>query len=204
MNKLHNHIESLIFVSTSSISKKEIKKALDTALEADIDKKEIEEGITALVDKYKSENFAFELVEISGGYQFMTKGAYHDTISQFLKQTNVKRLSKAALETLSIIAYQQPIVKSQIEKIRGVSADYSVQKLLEKELIQIKGRSEGPGKPLLYATSDKFMDYFGLKSEKDLPQLKEIVKLDNTVGGPAPSEGGEQKLESTVSTLEEE
>jgi segregation and condensation protein B len=204
MSKLQNHIESLVFVSTSSISKNEIKKALDTALEADIDKKEIEEGIAALTEKYKSEDFAFELVEISGGYQFMTKGAYHDTISQFLKQTNVKRLSKAAMETLSIIAYQQPIVKSQIEKIRGVSADYSVQKLLEKELIQIKGRSEGPGKPLLYATSEKFMDYFGLKSNKDLPQLKEIIKLDNTIGEAAPTETTEQNAKSVVSTLEEE
>lgn len=204
MSQLNNHIESLIFVSQSSISKKQIKAALDTALEADIPQEDIDASLEEIREKFAMDDFAFELVEISNGYQFMTKGAYHDTISQFLKQTNVKKLSMAAMETLSIIAYQQPIIKSQIEKIRGVSADYSVQKLLEKELIQIKGRSEGPGKPLLYVTSDKFMDYFGLKSNKDLPQLKEIVKLDNTVGEAAPAEVPKQNQESVVSTLEEE
>ncbi len=204
MSKLNNHIESLIFVSQSSINRKEIKKALDSVMEADIDKKDIDKGLDALLKKYQSPDFSFELVEISGGFQFMTKGAYHNTIGQFLKQTNVKRLSKAALETLAIIAYQQPIVKSQIEKIRGVSADYSVQKLLEKELIQIKGRSEGPGKPLLYVTSDKFMDYFGLQSVKDLPKLKEIVKADSAVGEAAPIEEGEQKTDGIVISSEEE
>ncbi len=204
MNKLDKHIESLIFVSQRSISRKEIKKALDTALEANIAQKEIDSSITALIEKYKSEEYSFELVEISGGFQFMTKGAYHGTIGQFLKQSNVKRLSKAALETLSIIAYRQPIVKSEIEKIRGVSADYSVQKLLEKELIQISGRSEGPGKPLLYTTSEKFMDYFGLKTPKDLPQLKEIVKEENSIGQPAPVTEAEQISDMDVFNLEEE
>ncbi len=204
MSQLNNHIESLIFVSQSSISKSQIKNALDSALESDIPVEDIDASLEEIKEKFAMDDFAFELVEISNGYQFMTKGAYHDTISQFLKQTNVKRLSKAAMETLSIIAYQQPIIKSQIEKIRGVSADYSVQKLLEKELIQIKGRSEGPGKPLLYVTSEKFMDYFGLKSNKDLPKLTEIVKLDNTVGEAAPAEVPKQNQESVVSTVEEE
>jgi len=204
MSKLNKHIESLIFVSQRSISRKEIKKALDTALESDIAQNEIDEAVSTLIDKYKADDYSFELVEISGGFQFMTKGAYHGTIGQFLKQSNVKRLSKAALETLSIIAYRQPIVKSEIEKIRGVSADYSVQKLLEKELIHISGRSDGPGKPLLYATSDKFMDYFGLKTPKDLPQLKEIVNVENTIGEPAPLNEAEQNSDMDVFNLEEE
>jgi len=104
----------------------------------------------------------------------MTKAAYHETIGNHIKLENRKNLSKAAMETLSIIAYKQPIVKSEMEVIRGVSCDYSVQKLLEKELVEIVGRSEGPGRPLLYGTSDKFMDHFGLKSIADLPKLKDI------------------------------
>ncbi len=96
-----------------------------------------------------------------------------------------KRLSTAALETLAIIAYKQPISKPELEHIRGVSCDYSIQKLLEKELIVIAGKSDGPGKPLLYATSKNFMDHFGLRSVKDLPKLKDIQSAEaNEIGLP--------------------
>ena len=100
----------------------------------------------------------------------------------YLRQTTKKRLSQAALETLAIIAYKQPIAKNALEQIRGVSCDYALQKLLEKELIAIAGRSEGIGKPLLYATSEKFMDYFGIKSLQDLPKLKDFKEIENTIG----------------------
>ncbi|MCL4164336.1 UNVERIFIED_CONTAM: hypothetical protein GTU68_007796 [Idotea baltica] len=134
------------------------------------------------MDRYQSEEYAIELVEISTGYRYMSKGNYHRTVSTYLKQTTSKKLSKAALETLSIIAYRQPVIKSEIEQIRGVSCDYSIQKLLEKELVEITGRSEGPGRPLLYSTSIKFMDYFSLRSIEDLPKLKEIEVPENAVG----------------------
>jgi hypothetical protein len=96
-----------------------------------------------------------------------------------------RRLSTAALETLAIIAYKQPLSKSEIEHIRGVNCDYSIQKLLEKELIVINGKGDGPGRPLLYATSKSFMDHFGLKSVKDLPKLKDLHILDNEIGTPS-------------------
>jgi len=101
-----------------------------------------------------------------------------------LRQTTKKRLSQAALETLSIIAYKQPVSKNELEQIRGVSCDYSIQKLLEKELIEIAGRSEAPGRPLLYRSSQKFMDYFGLKSLRDLPKTKDFKEPESEIGEP--------------------
>lgn len=114
--------------------------------------------------------------ESGGGWQFLTKRAYHQTIAQLNGDKFLKRLSTAALETLAIIAYKQPITKSEIEAIRGVSSDYSIQKLLDKELIVITGRNEStPGKPLVYATSRHFMDYFGLNSPDQLPKIDDII-----------------------------
>ncbi len=182
------HIESLIFSSEEPISLKEIKAALEQAFEQSFEKNILEKNIQILTDKYQNEAFSFELVEIAGGYQFLSKGAYNQTIGQHIKNTSKKRLSKVALETLSIIAYKQPVTKSELEAIRGVSCDYSIQKLLDKELVEISGRSEGPGRPLLYSTSEKFMHYFGLKSIKDLPQPKDFKKAESEVGEPAPIE----------------
>ena len=174
MENLERHIESLIFTTSEPILVREIKSALDKTFDQAFNRKQIQEALDQLIQKYKGEEFSFEIVAISGGYKFMTKAAFHNTIGNHIKIQNRKNLSKAAMETLSIIAYKQPIPKSEMEVIRGVSCDYSVQKLLEKELVEIVGRSEGPGRPLLYGTSEKFMDYFGLKSIDDLPKLKEL------------------------------
>ncbi len=113
----------------------------------------------------------------------MTKPAYQASISILLKQQSQKRLSTAQLETLSIIAYKQPITKGEIERIRGVNSDYSVQKLLDKALVEIQGKSDGIGRPLIYGTSNKFMEYFGINAISDLPQPKDFSNLDNQIGG---------------------
>lgn len=192
MDKLTHHIEALIFVAENSLSFKELKNCLDEQFATKFKKQVLEKAIAELIEKYQSEDFAIELVEISNGYRFMTKGAYYPTVATFLKQSTKKKLSKAALETLSIIAYKQPVEKSELEKIRGVSCDYSIQKLLEKELVEIIGRSEGPGRPLLYSTSEKFMDYFGLKSIQDLPKTRDISTAQNSIG--------EESIEEVVAT----
>jgi len=186
MDNLAQHIESLIFTAEAPISFAEIKSCLQACFDKKFKKPALEKILTQLVEKYQQEDFSFELVEIAGGYQFLTKAAYHTTVGVYLKQTTKKRLSRAALETLSIIAYKQPVAKSEMEKIRGVSCDYSVHKLLEKELVTIVGRSEGPGKALLYGTSEKFMDYFGLKNITDLPKPKDFKEPDNEIGEKAP------------------
>jgi len=182
LDKLSHHIEALVFVSESSLSFKEIKNCLEEQFDTKFKKEVIEQAIAELIQKYQSDDFAVEMVEISNGFRFMTKGAYYPTVATFLKQSTKKKLSKSALETLSIIAYKQPVEKSELEKIRGVSCDYSIQKLLEKELVEILGRSEGPGRPLLYGTSEKFMDYFGLKSIQDLPKTRDIASAQNSIG----------------------
>jgi segregation and condensation protein B len=178
------HIESLIFAAEKPISLENISSVLEETLEIILNPNDVTDAIELIKEKYASDNFAIEVIEISGGYSFMTKGAFHLTISNYLKQTTNKKLSKAAMETLSIIAYKQPVSKSEIEHIRGVNCDYAIQKLLDKELIEIKGRSESVGKPLLYGTSEKFFDYFGLKGVADLPKLKDFELPDDEIGTP--------------------
>ncbi len=197
MDHLVQHIESLIFTAESPIAFAEIRSCLQTSFDTKFKKPPIQKAIDHLKEKYQQEEYSFELVEIGGGYQFLTKAAFHNTVGVYLKQTTKKRLSKAALETLSIIAYKQPVPKSEMEKIRGVSCDYSVQKLLEKELITIVGRADGPGKPLLYGTSEKFMDYFGLKDIEALPKPKDFKEPDNEIGEKAPIDEDRPVAEET-------
>lgn len=137
---------------------------------------QVQTGVDGIVAKYHSEFYPFEVRESGGGWQFMSKKTFHKTIAQLNGDKFLKRLSVAALETLAIVAYKQPITKGEIESIRGVNSDYSIQKLLEKELIIITGRSEDmPGKPLIYTTSKTFMDYFGINQTADLPRLREVL-----------------------------
>ncbi|MFY0252501.1 SMC-Scp complex subunit ScpB [Chitinophaga sp. 30R24] len=172
------HVEALIFAADRPLPLQEIVDLLNNALAFLEDRTtldQVEAAIEAIKEKYSSEFYAFEIRNSGGGYQFLTKREYYQTVAQLNGDKFLKRLSTAALETLAIIAYRQPISKGEIEYIRGVSTDYSIQKLLEKELIVISGRSEDqPGKPLLYAVSRAFMDYFGINSVADLPKLKEL------------------------------
>ena len=181
MNLLQ-HIESLIFATEKPISLEEIAHCLEVIVEQKIEKTAILEAIEQLKNRYQHHQFAIEVVEIAEGYQFLTKGAYHHTVGTYLKLGAKKRLSRSAMETLSIIAYKQPVTKGDLEKIRGVGCDYALQKLLEKELISIIGRSDAPGRPLLYCTSERFMNYFGLKNLKDLPQPKDFKTPDSEIG----------------------
>ena len=170
MEFLMQHIEALIFTTEHAITLTEIKQALDATFETEFEAATLEAHILRLQQRYAEGPYAFELLAISNGYQFLTKPAYHASVATFLQQTTKKRLSQAALETLSIIAYKQPIAKTEIEQIRGVSCDYALQKLLEKELIEIQGRSEAPGRPLVYGTSARFMKN---------PCLSDIIFIKN-------------------------
>src|SRR5690606_21066138 len=134
----------------------------------------IQDQIDGLIESHNQSDSSLEIQEIDGGYIFLTKPEFHNSIHVMLKQSNGKRLSNAAMETLAIIAYKQPVTKTSIESIRGVQSDYLIQKLPDKDLICITGREESPGRPLIYSTSERFMDYFGLKDIKDLPKLKDF------------------------------
>ncbi|HEV8285025.1 MAG TPA: SMC-Scp complex subunit ScpB [Chitinophagaceae bacterium] len=173
------HIESLIFASDKPLTTLEIVELINNAfgfMDEKISLDQVESAIEGIIEKYNSEFYPFEVKQSGGGWQFLTKKEYHKTIAQLNGDKFLKRLSAAALETLAIIAYKQPITKGEIEAIRGVSSDYTVQRLLEKELIIISGRNEKlPGHPLVYSTSKNFMDYFGLNSAEDLPKIREVL-----------------------------
>ncbi len=183
MQKLVSAVEALVFSSEASISLQELRSSIELATSSTVSLDDIHKAVEELVARYQEDDSkSFEVVYLSGGYRFMTKPAYQHFIGAHLKLTSKKKLSQVALETLSIIAYRQPVSKVDLESIRGVNCDYAIQKLLEKELVIISGRSDGPGRPLLYSTSEKFMDYFGLGSLKDLPKLKDFKQTENMVG----------------------
>lgn len=180
------HIEALIFASDKPLTALDIVELINNAfafLEERVTLDQVESCIEGIKEKYASEFYPFEIRESGGGLQFLTKKDYHKTLAQLNGDKFLKRLSTAALETLAIVAYKQPITKGEIEAIRGVNSDYSVQKLLEKELIVITGRNEAlPGHPLVYSTSKNFMDYFGINTTADLPKIKEVL-ADQLVEG---------------------
>lgn len=179
ISNLIPHIEALIFASDKPLTSPEVTELINQAfgfMEDKIIVEQVDAALEGIVEKYNSEFYPFEVRQSGGGWQFLTKKDFHKTVAQLNGEKFLKRLSAAALETLAIVAYKQPVTKGEIEAIRGVSSDYAVQKLLEKELIVISGRNEKlPGHPLVYATSKNFMDYFGINSPEDLPKIKEVL-----------------------------
>lgn len=179
IEQLMPHIEALVFASERPLTLLEMVDLLSQSFEEPVEGDRIAACIEAIREKYDAEYYPFHLKEVGGGFQFLTKKEYHKTVLQLNGDKHIKKLSLAAMETLAIIAYKQPITKGEIEFIRGVSVDYSIQKLLEKELIVIAGRKEeAVGKPLVYTTSKNFMDYLGINTPGDLPALKDISNLD--------------------------
>jgi segregation and condensation protein B len=178
ISNLIPHIEALIFASEKPLSTLEITELVNNALSFMDDKitlDQVESALEGIAEKYSADFYAFEIKQSGGGWQFLTRPEYHKTVAQLNGDKFLKKLSPASMETLAIIAYKQPVTKGEIEAIRGVSSDYAVHKLLEKELIIISGRNEqAPGQPLLYSTSKNFMDYFGINTPEDLPKIKEV------------------------------
>jgi len=171
------HIEALIFASEKPLTSLEITELVNNIFVDDkITLDQVESAVEGITEKYGSEFYPFDMKQVGGGWQFLTKKEFHKTVAQLNGEKFLKRLSSASLETLAIVAYKQPVTKGEIEAIRGVSSDYAVQKLLEKELVIITGRNEKlPGHPLVYSTSRNFMDYFGINSADDLPKIKEVL-----------------------------
>lgn len=182
LNQLQNFIEALIFASEKGITLAEIKLVLAEITEMELNDEDLNAEIQNIRLKYNENNLSIELVYINNAYQFLTKKEFYPAIKMLHLQRSKKSLSQAALETLAIIAYKQPVTKLEVEQIRGVNCDYSIQKLLDKELIMITGRSNAVGKPILYAVSSMFMDYFGINSPADLPKLKDMMPESNEIG----------------------
>ncbi len=172
-------IESLIFASDEPIKAAEIVNAIKEidGNEVDINKKDIEETVNELNNKYSSSDASFQILKIADGFIFGTKTNHAKYVGYLSTEKSKRRLSSAALETLAIIAYKQPMTKPDLETIRGVNSDYILNNLLEKNLVTIKGRAETIGRPLLYVTTDEFLKYFGLNTISDLPKPREIEEI---------------------------
>jgi segregation and condensation protein B len=172
-------IEALIFSSDDSLSAEEIIRAVKSIDGEDIEltKDDIDGSVDLLNQKYIDNGNAFRILRIANGYLYATLEAFAKYVGYLSSERAKRRLSQAALETLSIIAYKQPITKPELESIRGVNSDYILTTLLEKNLITIKGRAETVGRPLLYGTTDEFLKYFGLNNLTDLPKPREIEEI---------------------------
>lgn len=161
-------IEALLFVSTEPLSIEQITKITDIPAE------EVQELIYNLQKKYAQEGHGFYIIEVANGFQFTTKSEYFSFVEKLYKP-RLSSLSHAALETLAIIAYKQPITRSEIEAIRGVKVDKTINTLAEKKLVEEKGRKDSPGKPILFGTTNEFLQYFGLKDLSQLPSIEELL-----------------------------
>jgi segregation and condensation protein B len=164
-------IESLLFVADEPLPVDRIKKIL-----IQVETREIREAMAELTAEYEARGGGFYLDEVAGGYQIRTRPQYTDWIKKLI-QPKPLRLSKPALETLVIIAYKQPIIRSDIEHLRGVDCGGVIRVLLERKLIRVLGRKEIAGRPLIYATTKRFLEIFDLKNLRDLPTPKEIEEL---------------------------
>jgi segregation and condensation protein B len=169
---LKSIIESLIFISREPLTFEKIKSILN-----EIPDKEIETVISELIRTYSSQDKGIKITKTGGGYLFITKTENDKWIKRLLNLEKKSKLSPAALETLSTVAYHQPITQAEISTLRGVDSTHALKTLLKKRLLKITGRKKGPGRPLIYRTTNKFLIYFGLDSIKDLPSNEEIEKI---------------------------
>ncbi len=171
-------IEALLVVSEAGLSRDEIKKAIP-----DVSGKDVSDAIDKLKSEYDSDDRGFNLSEIAGRYRIVSKPEYMPWISN-LYQKEPDRLRGPSLETLAIIAYKQPVTRAEVEAIRGVSVGGVIRTLLDKSLVEVRGRKDVIGRPLLYGTSLRFLEIFGLNSLSDLPALKEFTEEDVEYGKP--------------------
>lgn len=172
-------IEALIFASDDPLPAKEIINAITEidGSDTEISEEDIEKTVAELNTKYDQNENAFTILKIAHGYIFGTKPDHAKYVGFLSTEKSKRRLSQAALETLAIIAYKQPLTKPELEMIRGVNSDYTLNTLLEKNLVTIEGRAETVGRPLLYITTDEFLKYFGLHKISDLPKPREIEEI---------------------------
>lgn len=162
--------EAVLFASDESLSAERLAKIIETSV------KQVRRHIKNLNEKYKDHNNAFRIEQIAGGYQMLTLSPYNYWLRKLLRVRSDTKLSPAALETLAIISYKQPIIRADIEAIRGVAAGEMIRSLMYKGLVKIIGRAEVLGRPMLYGTTKKFLETFGLNTLKDLPKIEELKK----------------------------
>ena len=177
-SRLSSVIEALIFASNEPLSASKIRKVIiDNEQNIEISEETVDEFIQLQNQRYEQSGCSFRIERIGGGYTFLTQKKYHYWLSVFQHENAYRKLSQSATETLAIVAYRQPITKPEVDQIRGVDSGYILRQLMEKALIEVAGRGDGPGKPLVYKTSRHFLRHFGLNSVQDLPKPREIEEI---------------------------
>ncbi len=172
--ELRRSLEALLFTSEKPLSPEELKEAFTD----DVSVKEIREEIDALRQECEDQHRGFRVYEIAGGFQIASAIDFAEVLKRFYHSREKKKMTPASLETLSVVAYRQPVTRADIEGVRGVNVDAAVKGLMEKGLIRIVGRKEVPGRPILYGTTREFLEHFGLKSLQELPPLSEYSLKD--------------------------
>jgi segregation and condensation protein B len=165
-------VEAVLFASDEPLSEARLANIVETSV------KQVRQCIKNLNDKYQASNNAFRIEQIAGGYQMLTLSPYNYWLKKLLRARSDSKLSPAALETLAIIAYRQPVMRADIEAVRGVATGEVIRTLCYKGLVKIVGRAEVLGRPMLYGTTKKFLEVFGLNTLKDLPKIEELKKPD--------------------------
>jgi segregation and condensation protein B len=172
LTELERIVESIIFSSSKPITLRRLQKGLPefTSLE-------LQSAISNLMAAYGASDRAVEVVEVSGGYQMRTRLVYKDWVKRFVREKEVG-LTRAVLETLAVVAYRQPIAKREVDSLRGVDSARSIRQLLDRRLIEIAGRNQDPGRPMVFRTTRQFLETFGLRDLGDLPTVKELEALE--------------------------
>lgn len=173
-NQLPGAIEALLFVTDEPVNVITLAEMLDVA------PKQVEDILAQLQDRFAAEDRGIQLCEVAGGWRLMTHPLYHELIEDYVRSWDSAKLSQAALETLAIVAYTQPVTRNEVSAVRGVSSDSSLNSLLEKGLLREVGVQDSPGNPALYATSTLFLEKFGLSSVEDLPNLEQFAPDEET------------------------
>lgn len=169
MDSVKQQVEALLFASDEPLSLRKLGSLLE-----EVDSSDIKKSIEELKSEYESSDRAWRMEEVAGGFQLLTRPQYTDTISRLQKAKSDRKLSNAAMETLAIVAYKQPIRRADLEAIRGVQSGELLRALMEKDLVKVVGRDSVPGAPVLYGTTKNFLEVCGLKSLKDLPKPEEV------------------------------
>jgi segregation and condensation protein B len=191
-NNVKAVIEALLFSSDKPLTLEQIKEVLDG-----YSTNEIRRLLLELKSEYETSGRGIEIIEVAGGFQMVTPKTLATFLKKLFKPPRVERLSRPALETIAIIAYKQPVTKREIESLRGVNTDAVVENLLDKELIRISGRRKTPGRPHIFCTTRRFLEYFGLKSLDELPKVEDFLKLK-------PQDQQEESLESPAAKMQDE
>lgn len=202
---IEKKVEALLFASDEPLTPAKIKELTGAASNG-----EIRQAVETLSDFYRETERSYQIAELAGGYQLVTLPEYSEVIKSLYKNRRKSRLSNAALETLAIIAYKQPVSRAQIEAVRGVNSGGVLSTLSERELIRVSGRGESIGKPFLYSTTRKFLEYLGLKSYSDLPSIDEFTSegeairlLESRIGKDNPAEETDEEAEEVTAVNDE-